>query len=366
MWRERLSKFSPRSFDWVLVGAVLLLMALGLAAIYSVDLSRDVTLNLFRKQFIAAVVGLTGLAVVSTFQPSWFRSSAKMVYAGAVLALVAVLIFGSEIRGTKGWFALPGFSFQPVEFAKAGVILILAAIAGKWGRRFDRIVFIFGTGFFIALPAGLVLLQPDLGSALLLVAIWFGMLWLAGVRLRYIGAIVAVGALAGVAAWFVYLNPLQKARLTTFIDPYADPTRNGYNVIQSMIAVGSGSWFGKGIGQGSQSQLRFLPEAQTDFIFSVIAEELGFVGAVATLVLFGVVLWRLTVIMARAADDFSALTVGGVALLFFIQGFVNIGAEIGILPLTGVTVPFVSYGGSSLVINLLLIGVVECMVPKKY
>lgn len=361
-----LKKFSPRSFDWILMGAVLGLIALGLTAIYSVDLSRDLRLNLLNKQLISVSIGLVLLIILSSIQSTFYRSSAKLAYLGAVILLISVLLFGREIRGTKGWFVVAGFSFQPVEFAKLALILLLAYISSRFGRRFERLLYVIGTALTAGILAFLTVCQPDVGSAMILMIIWFGVMCFVGIRPLHIAAIMGLGVAGLVLAWTVYFNPLQKARFTSFLHPEEQSLGAGYNVIQSTIAVGSGGFFGKGIGQGSQSQLRFLPEAQTDFIFSVIAEELGLIGATVLLVLCSIVLWRFVVIMKTTDDDFAAVCVGGFAIVFFCQCMINIGAEIGILPLTGVTVPLVSYGGSSMIINLMMIGLAQSMVPKKY
>jgi len=361
-----LKKFSSRSFDWVLMVAVFLLVSMGLEGIYSVDLSRGLNANFFNKQLIAVIIGIVLVVVTSLIKHTFFRSSAKFIYFISILLLGTVLIWGKSIRGTQGWFVLGGTSFQPVEFAKLGIILILSYITARFGRRFERPLYFFGTGVVALVPMLLTMLQPDLGSAILLGIIWFGMMCLVGIRKLYLFILIISISLIGIVGWNFYLNDLQKARFRSFLDPQSVSQTSGYNVIQSTIAVGSGKFFGKGVGKGSQSQLRFLPEAQTDFIFSVIAEEMGFAGAVVLLFLFGIILWRLLLIMQNTTDDFNALALGGIVILFFSQFFINVGAEIGMLPLTGVTVPFVSYGGSSMIVNLLMIGIAQSMIVRKY
>ncbi len=351
-------------FDWILASAVLLLIILGLEAIYSVDLSRGGGLLYFRKQLLAMGIGLVVFVVASVTHYSLFRSAAKLAYLGAGMLLVGVLFLGQTIRGTRGWFVVGGFSFQPVEFAKVALILMLAYIIVHFGRRFERPLFFIGTGIVTLLLMGFTMLQPDLGSAVLLGLIWLGLMFLVGARRQYFVYLGVAFAIFSVIAWAFLLKPYQKERLHNFIDPARDPLGSGYNVTQAIIAVGSGQWFGRGLGFGSQSQLRFLPEAQTDFVFSVVAEELGFAGSMVLLLLYGIILYRLYLIMYRTKDDFILATVGGVMVLLFSQLFINVGAEIGILPVTGVTLPFVSYGGSSLIINLLLIGMVESMVGR--
>lgn len=361
-----LKKFSPRSFDWVLLFSAIMLVSMGLAAIYSVDLSRGSELIYFKKQLLSAGIGLGLLFGASLVQHTFFRSYAKLFYAVTVALLVAVVTIGTNIRGTKGWFVVNGFSFQPVEAAKVGIILMLAYIVYHFGRRYERPLFFFGTALVTLLVMGLIMLQPDLGSAVIVGLIWFGVMLLVGARRTYIVGLVGVTLVFAVMSWFFLLQPYQKGRILTFLNPEADPLGRGYNSIQAIIAVGSGQITGRGLGFGSQSQLRFLPEAQTDFIFTVIGEELGMAGVGAFLILFGTVLYRLIRIVRLSNDDFGAVVVGGIAILFFSQLVINVGANLGLLPITGVTLPFVSYGGSSLIVNLFLVGVAECMVGKKY
>lgn len=361
-----LSKFNWRSFDWSLLVAVFLLAAIGLTAIYSIDLSGGEELLFLKKQSIALAIGLILFTAASLAQPSFFRVYAKFFYGLCLLLLLGVLLFGHTIRGTTGWFVLARFNFQPVELVKLGLILIMSYIIAGFGRRFERPLFFFGTGAVALAAIGLVLLQPDLGSAVILGIIWFGMIVIVGVRRAYIFGFLLAAMATAVLLWFFFLQPYQKDRILTFIDPSRDPLRAGYNVSQAMIAIGSGQWLGRGLGFGSQSQLKFLPESQTDFIFSAIGEEMGFVGAAAMITIFSFMLWRLINIARRSGSDFGAAVATGTAIAMFAQFVINVGANLGLLPVTGVTLPFVSYGGSSLVVNLLMIGVVESMVVRRY
>lgn len=358
-------KISWGRFDWVLITAVLLLIVVGLSAIYSVDLSNGSELFLFKKQAIALLIGLVLLFGAGFTQQNFFSATAKWWYVGSLILLALVLVLGQKIRGTTGWFVFGGFSFQPVEFAKVGLILMMAYIISRFGRRFEKPLFFFGTLIITLIMMSLVMMQPDLGSAVIVGFIWFGLMFLVGARRLYIVGLTISGLLLIVFAWFFLLQSYQKDRITTFINPEKDKLEAGYNVYQSTIAVGSGQVFGRGLGYGSQSQLRFLPETQTDFIFSVIGEELGLVGVTILLVLYGIILWRILLIIVDNSDDFSAVVAGGVFMLFFSQFVVNIGANIGLLPVTGVTLPFVSYGGSSLMMNLLLIGILESMGTRR-
>lgn len=348
-----------RQYDWIMATAVFLLMSIGIAAIYSVDLSQGTTLPFFSRQVLAGAIGLLVFFIAGAMHVSVYQTSARLIYLVAVVLLIAVLFFGTTISGTTGWFRFAGFSFQPVEFAKVALIIFLGFVISRYGRRFDKPQFVIGTGLITLLPILLILLQPDLGSAAVIGAVWFGVLWVTGTRKRYVITIFFAAILAFLAGWFFLFEPYQKDRLRTFIDPSRDPLNTGYNVTQSIIAVGSGRIVGRGLGFGSQSQLHFLPEAQTDFIFAVIAEELGFIGVGTVLILFGVLIFRLLRIALQAPDDFGAYVVLGIALLFFAQSMINVGGAIGVLPVTGVTLPFLSYGGSSLIINLLLLGIAQ-------
>ncbi len=356
-----ISRLAWRQFDWPLFLLVATLIALGFAAIYGIDLSRGTTLVYFPTQVIAAAIGVVLLFIAGNLHVTVYRSAAKSAYTGALLLLVLVLFFGETIRGTTGWFRLMGYSFQPAEFAKVGLILLLGLYTEYQGRRFDRLPFVFGGALFMALPVGLIMLQPDLGSALVLIAVWFGLLCLTRTKKRYVAGIVLVALFAGLFSWFFVLKEYQKDRFYAFLHPN-DPAcaeTTCYNVRQSLIAIGSGQVFGRGLGFGSQSQLHFLPEAQTDFIFSVIAEELGLIGVAMVFTLYVLLLLRLFGIAKRSRSDFAAYTVLGIMLLFFVQVVLNIGATTGLLPVTGLTLPFLSYGGSSLIVNCFLIGIAE-------
>jgi rod shape determining protein RodA len=346
-----------KNIDWMLVVVVLVLVSISLSAIYSVDLSKGSTLDYFPTQFIALLIGLVAMSVAAFVHVSFYRNSAKLIYIAALALLVLVLFFGITVRGTTGWFRLAGFSFQPAEFAKVALVIFMAWLISRYGRRFDKPQFVVATGLFTLILAGLIMLQPDLGSALVLGGVWFGMLFLTGTKKRYIAGLIGIFVVVSIFSWVFVFKDYQKDRILTFVDPARDPLGSGYNVMQSVIAIGSGNFFGRGLGFGSQSQLHFLPEAQTDFIFSVIGEELGFLGTAVLLILYFIILWRLLRIARQSQDDFRAYLVLGILLLFLVQMIVNIGGATGFLPVTGVTLPFVSYGGSSLVINLLLIGI---------
>jgi rod shape determining protein RodA len=269
------------------------------------------------------------------------------------------------VRGTRGWFGIGGFGIQPVELVKIFMIVYFARFFGDYARHPGGLKHVVGSGLALAAVVGLVILQPDFGSALLLMSVWGGMVLLAGVKRSHL-VIMAVGALLALAvAWLFVLKPYQKDRITTFMDPDADPLGRGYNVTQSIIAIGSGQVTGRGLGFGSQSQLRFLPERQTDFIFAVLAEELGFFGVLMVLALFGMLFHRCYLLAKYAHDDFTLFLTIGIAIAIGVEMFTNLGGNLRILPVTGVTLPFVSYGGSSLLTKFLMIGLLQSVAVRR-
>lgn len=361
MHSERLLGFLSdiRRYDWILVAAMVLLSAISLSAIYSIDLSRGTDLPLFFRQIVSIGIGFIVFFGAGAIHITAYRATARWWYMGALCILCAVLLFGTTVRGTRGWFQVAGFSLQPVEFVKVALVVFLAFLLQRHGRQFYRWQFVLGTGFSTVVLVALVLLQPDTGSAMLLMGTWFGVLCLSNTKKRYIFGLVGLAIAALLLGWLFVFKDYQKDRIMTFLRPELASVGSGYNLDQSMIAIGSGRLTGRGLGFGSQSQLHFLPEAQTDFIFAALGEELGFIGAGAVLTLFGVLLWRLLVAAKRAPDDFQAYIALGAATLLLLQLSVNIGGILRLLPLTGVTLPLVSYGGSSFIATCLLLGIVE-------
>lgn len=359
---HRVSAFflALRHYDWWLLGFVFILSVISFASLYSIDLSRGgKTLIFFPTQSLAWAIGFGFLLVAASLHVTWYRAAGRLGYFFGIGLLATVLFFGTTIRGTRGWFRFGQFSFQPVELVKVLLIVLLAMLAERYGREASRPRFFLVSGVLTSIFAGLVWLQPDMGSAVVLFGLWFGILCLTESRKRYAAGVLALCLVAAVGGWFGFFKDYQKERVLTFLHPERDLLGAGYNVAQSVVAVGSGQFTGRGLGFGSQSQLHFLPEAQTDFVFSLIAEELGFVGASLIMIVYFFLLWRLITIARRAESDFASYLVLGIALLFFIQIILNIGGSIGILPVTGITLPFLSYGGSSLMMSMLLIGLAE-------
>ncbi len=349
-----------RKIDWTLIVTVLFLASFGLAAIYSVALGQGLGefLN-FKKQLIWLVIGFGVMIFFANFDYYYWQRLGWVGYLFGFLLLILVLTpLGSTIRGTRGWFSLGGFSFQPVELMKIFMIIILADLYSRYSHTLHKIYHLIFIGLVVALPLLLVILQPDLGSAMVLFFTWFITFLFFTKNKWHIVLIVALMLMSFIVAWFFLFQDYQRDRILTFIDPSLDPLGRGYNVHQSIIAVGAGRLFGRGLGFGSQSQLKFIPESQTDFIFAVIAEELGFVGVIFIISFFGLIFYRMYKIVKGARDDFGMFLVLLIMALIFVQVFINIGMGVGLLPVTGISLPFVSYGGSFLVTAMMLLGIV--------
>lgn len=349
-----------RQFDIPLLIVVIFFAAVSLSSLYSIGAGRGGdAMVYFERQGLYYAAFFFASIVVSFIRHTFFRSVGVFIYLAATASLVAVLFFGNTIRGTKGWFSLGDVTFQPVELAKIGVILALAAYFSIFTRQVHHLRHIIISGIITAVPVGLVLLQPDIGSAAIIIFLWLTMILVSGISKKYLITLGLLALCSIIGAWIFLLHDYQKDRVLAFLHPATETQSRGYNVRQAMIAIGSGQLFGKGLGKGSQSQLRFLPESQTDFIFSVIAEELGLFGILLLLVAWGIFFWRLFALMARMNDDFSLYALFGIAALFFIQLLINVGGNLGLLPLTGIVLPFLSYGGSALLLAFLSLGIAQ-------
>ena len=351
-----------RNLDFPLIIAVLIMCGIGLVFVYSAThggVGHGQPIDPFsfvKRQLAAFFVGIACVMVILTIDYNLVRRAHYFLYWGTIALLVLVLVFGRRVSGAERWLKIGPAVVQPSEMAKIAVILTLSnrLADADMNSRYDLII----AFLHVALPTGLVLLQNDLGTAIVFVGITIAMLFVAGMRPRDLLAIIAIGALASPVVFFLGLKDYQRARILTFINPYADPTGTGYNVIQSTIAIGSGGFFGKGLFRSTQVRLNFLPAHHTDFIFSVIGEELGFLGGVAVLAVYAVILWRCLQTAAVAKDTFGQLVAAGVASMILIHVLINVGMTMSLMPVTGIPLPFVSYGGSSLVANLIAIGFV--------
>ncbi|HEX9712310.1 MAG TPA: rod shape-determining protein RodA [Actinomycetota bacterium] len=313
---------------------------------------------LFDRQVVFSLVGFGAMIATAAFSYRRLKAWGPLVYVAGIALLAAVLTsFGSSSAGAQRWIDIGFLQFQPSEFAKLGVLVVVALILGEQ-RGDPGAVHILSAVALTTLPAILIYLQPDLGTLLAFVAILTAQLVLAGTRARVLLLLVVLGVVAVIGVLHLgLLQDYQLARLTGFLDPTADPQRTGYNLNQAMIAVGSGQMMGKGLFTGSQTNLDFVPEVHTDFIFTAIGEELGFIGAVVLLALFTILLWRGLRIAMMSKDLFGTLLAGGVVAMLAFQMFINIGMTIGVSPITGIPLPFVSYGGSSMLTTWVATGI---------
>jgi rod shape determining protein RodA len=354
-----------RQLDLVLLGAVLSLVTLGGVLIWSATVERQLAAGLdpqafLKKHVINAVLG-TALGVAAAMVDyRTLRAYAPIVYGASCLGLIAVLSpLGSTINGAHSWIVLPaGFQIQPSEFAKLAIVVGMAMLLGERrdGEDAPRDLDVVAVLGLCALPMGLIMLQPDFGTTMVITFTILGVLTAAAAPGRWIAGLLLAGALAGGFVAPHVLKGYQLDRFRVVADPSIDPQGVGYNTRQARIAIGSGGVFGKGLFEGTQTQGRFIPEQQTDFVFTVAGEELGLVGGVGIIGAFGVVLWRGLRIASRATDQFGRLVAAGVVSWFAFQGFVNIGMTLGIMPVTGLPLPFVSYGGSAMFANLMAVG----------
>jgi rod shape determining protein RodA len=278
------------------------------------------------------------------------------LYGFGCLLLITLFFFGSTIKGATSWFSFGSFSLQPVDGMKIILIIVLAKYLSRRHMEIARIKHLIISGLYFAVPFLLVLAQPDFGSSLILLAIWFGMVLVSGLSRRHLLVMTFLALIAGTILWFGVFKTYQKERILTFLHPAEDISGTGYNSYQSMVAVGSGRLFGKGVGYGTQARLQFLPEHETDFIFASFAEEWGFVGSILIYLLMIMILVRGIVIARHASSGFEALLALGIVFYLGTHVIINIGMNIGLLPITGVTLPFMSYGGSHIMAECVALG----------
>jgi len=355
-----------KKLDFPLWAAVLLLSLLSLVTLYSLGPVKG--LSFFYRQAIFIGGGFLFALLLSFFSLENIRERRILIvslFALTTLLLVAVLLAGRVVHGARSWLGLGSFFFQPSEFAKFVLIVVLARYFSLRHTKLYQPFFILLSGFYAFVFFILTALQPDMGSAIIIAAIWIGMLLVSGIRLKYL-FLLSLGALIVFAvSWMLLLAPYQKARIISFLNPNKDPLGAGYSGLQAKIAIGSGGIFGKGFGRGPQTEYGFLPEPQTDFMFASILESTGLVGAVFILALYGVVLWRLLAFSVKFPlehkmkdiPNFDRLFSIGVALWIGVQASINIGMNIGLFPITGVPLPFLSYGGSSLISFFIALGI---------
>lgn len=351
--------------DWILIVSIFLLLGIGLISLYGASLTEQTGgLSVFTRQCIFSVIGITVMFFLAFSDYHYLRSYSLAVYFAMAILLLAVLIWGNTVRGTAGWISIGNFHMQPVELAKIGIIIFLASFISQKKMELGEIGRLVASFILVSIIIFLVLRQPDFGSAMVLLGVWLGIMLVSGIsKKNFLALIIVVLAIAAIA-WFGFAD-YQKARIINLIEPGIDPRGSGYNVIQSMVAVGSGGFIGKGIGHGTQSQLNFLPEKNNDFIFAMVTEEIGLSGSLFVIILFLIVFYRIKQAASQAPDNFGYLLAAGALIMYFIQVVVNIGMNIGIVPVTGIPLPFLSYGGSFLITVFATAGIILNIGTKK-
>jgi rod shape determining protein RodA len=363
-----------RRLDWVMFGALVALVGYGLWAVDGVtrhDVAGDPEYYVYR-QLIFAFLGAVGMIATLFVDPEYYRRYRKVLYAALLFLLLLVMAAGTDARGSTRWISFGFFQFQPSEFGKLLLALVLAGILATRGRRIGEwrtVLVVVGVAI---VPTLLVFMQPDIGTALVYGAVLGASLFFAGARWRHLGILAAIALLLGTTVlWLApslgvdILAPYQRARITAFLHPTDNPQGASYNINQSITAVGSGGSTGRGVAGATQTNLDYLPEHHTDFVFASIAEQRGFVGASVLLLLYLLLIWRGVRVIATARDPFCATAAGAIVFALLFQIFVNVGMTIGIAPITGIPLPFVSVGGSAMVTNLLAIGVLQAIAIRR-
>ncbi len=350
--------------DWVLAGAAIALALVGVAMVYSATHS-SANADLYLKQLGLIGAGTVALVVTATIDYRRLADRAMLIYALSALSLVYVLRFGPVKAGTRRWIELGGFQLQPSELVKLAAAIVIAKIFAEYRQETLGLRDVALPGAAVGLLVLLIARQPDLGTAACLVPLFLGVAFLAGLRMRAVLGLAAVMLLVAALAW-PFLKDYQKTRIYTFLDPSLDPRGAGYQKIQSQIAVGSGGFVGRGFLEGSQSQLGYLPARHTDFVFSVLAEEAGFVGVVVVLALYLFVVWRMLETARLARDRLGAFLVAGITASFAFQVVYNVAMVAGLVPVKGLPLPLMSYGGSSILSSLMGIGLVLSVRMRRF
>lgn len=348
-----------KEIDWSIILAILPIILGSLATMTSFGSET----SFFTKQLIWVVVGLVLMFAIAFIDIRFLRDSryVVMAYLFSLTLLILVLFLGKTVKGAKSWFDFGGFSFQPTDFVKILVIIVLAKYFSRRHVAIAQFKHLLISALYALVPIGLILLQPDFGSAMVLALLWLGMSLVSGISKKHILLVVGALILIFSISWLFLFKPYQKARIITFVNPTSDIRGSGYNAYQSVIAVGSGGVLGKGLGYGTQSRLNFLPEYQTDFIFAAFSEEWGFFGSIIVLFCFAFLMWRIKVHATRGASNFETLFCVGYMTMLFGHIVVNIGMNIGIMPVTGIPLPFMSYGGSHLLGEFIGLGILLSM-----
>ena len=350
-------------FDLYIFSSSLLLLILGLVMIYSTTLESST--NLMLRQIVFAVLGFLGMLGLAFFDYRKIKKISGVLYLIILLALLGVWFFGPSIRGSTRWIDL-GIFLKTTSLAMEGLmVIIMAKFLAESGEKLKDWRYVLLSALYVGIPVFFILIEPDLGSTLVIFFTWLLMLLFSRMSKKHLVVLLLILSLLSVFFWAFILQDYQKDRIYTFLDPNQDPQGSGYNVIQSIISVGSGSITGRGLGRGLQSQLKFLPERQTDFIFASTAEELGLLGSAFIITMFGVIFVRLVKIIKHARDNFGMYLSLGIFFMLLTQVLINIGMNIGLAPVTGIPLPLISYGGSSLVSTMLALGLIQSVVARQ-
>ena len=356
-----------KKFNWSLLALEVILFGIGIWNLISATGVQDKSLGLYKSQLLWFGIGMCVTVVILLLHYSIFSRLAYVIYFANLLLLGLVLILGKSTLGAKRWIGIGAFKIQPSEFMKLSIVICLAKYfeldQTVGGYRMKDLVL---PTLLVGIPCGLIMLQPDLGTALIVLLTFVSMMLFIRIQPKTMAIIAICAATSMPLAYKFGLKPYQRQRLISFLDPAADPKGSGYNSIQSMIAVGSGQVFGKGYRQGTQSQLNFLPEHHTDFIFSVFSEEHGFVGCILLLMIYFIFMINGLSVAYQSNDKFGVLLALGIMTIFFWHIFINMGMVMGLLPIVGVPLPFLSYGGSSLITSILSVAILTNIANKKF
>lgn len=346
-------------FDWTLLLPALTLSLVGILTMSTFGQGDSLAL----RQLLWLLIATGVYFALSTIDMRFIRGTSVVMtlYSAALVLLAALLVLAHPVMGARAWFSLGPVSFQPADFAKLALIALLAKYLSRRHVEIGDFRHIIVSGAYALTFTLLILVEPDMGNAIIFGTLWLGMMLVSGISKRHLAVIGLIGLVVGSVLWFEGLKPYQRTRIISFVNPAADIHGAGYNAYQAKIAVGSGELFGKGIGYGTQSKLRFLPEYQTDFIFAAFAEEWGFAGVVLLFAMYGLLFARLAQIVRAAATNFDAFFTLGVLILFAAHLTIHIGISLGLLPVTGTTIPFMSSGGSHLVLEFALLGIVTSL-----
>jgi len=348
-----------KKLDWILIITTILLVGMGLLSIYSS--SRGNFFN-FKKQIIFFGIGFFLMIFLSFFDWRILREDPYLIlflYFFAILSLAGLFFFAPEIRGSRSWYKLGKISIDPIEFTKIVLIILLAKYFSMRHVEMYRPKHILISGLYFLIPSILTFFQPDLGSVLILILLWLGILVISGIKIRHFFWLLILFLLILALGWQFFLKEYQKQRIISFFQPKFEPLGIGWSQIQSKIAIGSGGLFGQGVFKGSQTQYGFLPEPQTDFIFAAIAEEMGLIGVFILFFLFSILIWRIIKIAFLAESNFPRLFSSSLVILLISQIFIHIGMNLGLLPIIGISLPLISYGGSNLIATFIGLGILE-------